>query len=301
MANKPVLVVMAAGLGSRYGGLKQIAPVDDAGHIIIDYSIYDAYRAGFRDVVCIINPKNEADFKAHFAGMKLDMNIRYAHQVLEDVPAGFAVPAGRVKPWGTAHAILSAKDFIDGPFAVINADDFYGADAYARIFTFLTKDVGENRHAMVGYRVENTLSESGTVARGVCTEQDGKLVKIRETMEIRPADGGAAYDDNGETVFLPNGTTVSMNMWGFDRGLLTEIEERFAPFLAAGVPSNPLKCEFLLPSLVGDLLDEGKVTVAILPSADKWYGVTYAEDMAGVRAALARKQQDGEYAGLWGR
>lgn len=301
MKNKPVLVIMAAGMGSRYGGLKQIAPVNDAGNIIIDYSLYDAHRAGFRDVVCIINPKNEAEFKAHLDVTNPGMNIHYAHQELTNLPPGFAIPPGREKPWGTAHAILSAKDLINGPFAVINADDFYGASAYAAVYDFLTNKAAPTRHAMVGYRIENTLSESGTVARGVCTANGNMLSKIRETMEIRPADGGAAFDDNGQTIFLPNGTPVSMNMWGFDGDFLVEIENRFASFLEENVPKNPMKCEYLLPSLVGELLEQGKLTVEILPSADKWHGVTYAEDMAGVRAALAQMKQNGDYKGMPGR
>jgi choline kinase len=292
---KPVLVIMAAGMGSRYGGLKQIAPVDDMGHIIIDYSLYDAYRAGFRDVICIITPDLQSEFEAHFKDLKYELNIRYAHQVLTNLPLGFDIPPGREKPWGTAHAILSAKDKINGPFAVINADDFYGAGAYRLLYDFLEKKATDTHHAMVGYRIENTLTESGTVARGVCTEQDGKLVKIVETLEIAPASGGATFDDLGTSYFIPNGTPVSMNMWGFGCAVLEDLENRFIAFLKNNLNKSPMKCEFLLPSVIGDMLDEGKITVEILPSVDKWHGVTYAADMPGVRAAVLEMIKSGEY------
>ncbi|MCL2189909.1 MAG: sugar phosphate nucleotidyltransferase [Defluviitaleaceae bacterium] len=290
---KPVLVIMAAGLGSRYGGFKQIAPVDDAGHIIIDYSMYDAYRAGFREVICIISPALEADFTAHFSKMNLDLEIKYAHQELSNLPEGFAVPANREKPWGTAHAILSAAKYVNGPFAVINADDFYGADAYKTMYSFLENQAAPNRHAMVGYHIENTLSETGSVVRGVCVARDRKLVSIKETTDIRPAPNGAQHGE--ANTFLPAGTPVSMNFWGFDRGILTEFESRFKTFLSANLPTNPLKCEYLLPAVVGELLDEGKITVDVLESVDKWYGVTYAEDMPGVKAAIAEMKASGAY------
>ena len=271
---------MAAGLGSRYGGMKQIAPVDDAGHIIIDYSIYDAYRAGFRDVVCIINPKNESEFAAHFAGMYPGMNIRYAHQTLTDLPPGFIVPAGREKPWGTAHAVLCAKNLINGPFAVINADDFYGANAFATLYDYLINNVAPARHAMVGYRIENTLSESGTVARGVCTASGNMLTKIRETMEIRPADGGAAYEDGGQTVFLPNGTPVSMNMWAFTPDYFDYSEEAFKLFLDER--GNELKSEFFIPLVVNNMVKSGAATVKVLDTTSQWFGVTYQQDKPSV-------------------
>jgi len=298
---KPILVIMAAGMGSRYGGLKQIAPVDDAGHIIIDYSLYDAYRAGFRDVVCIINPSKEADFAEHFKNNTFGLNIRYAHQTLDNLPDGFSIPEERVKPWGTAHAVLSAKEYINGPFAVINADDFYGASAYKILYDFLDKNTDPSRHAMVGYLLENTLSESGSVARGVCKTQDNNLVSIQEILEIYPAPGGATYTEGNEKIHLPQGTIVSMNMFGFSHSMLDELENRFAPFLEKGIRENPLKCEYLLPRVVDELLEEGKISMEILPTTDKWYGVTYADDMPGVRSAIAQLIKSGAYPERIGR
>ncbi|MCL2604997.1 MAG: sugar phosphate nucleotidyltransferase [Defluviitaleaceae bacterium] len=297
---KPILVILAAGMGSRFGGLKQIAPVDDEGHIIINYSLYDAYRAGFREVVCIINPQYEAEFEARFKNVPSDMNIRYAHQLLTDIPEGFEIPPDRVKPWGTAHALVCAKDMINAPFAVINADDFYGANAYKLLYDFLKNEAADTCHAMVAYRVENTLSENGTVSRGVCTEKDGMLVKIVERLAIKPAPGGAVFEDalpadTEEERFLPDGTPVSMNMWGFGQTLPHELASGFPVFLNENLGKNPLKCEFLLPMEVGKLLDKGRFTVKVLTSADKWYGVTNAEDMPGVRAAIKEMRQRGEY------
>jgi len=289
---KPTLVIMAAGLGSRYGGLKQMAPVDDAGHIIIDYSLYDAYRAGFKEVVCIINPKNQSDFEDHFRNTK-DIKISYAHQTLDKLPQGFQIPDGRTKPWGTAHAVLCAKDLVNGPFAVINADDFYGAGAFKLIYDFLETKAGDANHAMVGYKIENTLTKSGSVARGICSTQGSRLVEITETMEIVPAPGGAAYPQGEEMIHVPAGTLVSMNMWGFGHKMFSEIENRFAAFLTNGIAENPLKCEYLLPSVVGELL--GEVTVDIIPTVDRWYGVTYANDMPGVRSAIKKIKESGAY------
>jgi len=292
---KPTLVIMAAGLGSRYGGLKQIAPVDDEGHIIIDYSLYDAYRAGFRDVVCIINPKNEKDFVEHFEKIKFGLNIKYAFQTLDDIPAGFVIPDERVKPWGTAHAVLSAKNQLKGPFAVINADDFYGASAFKILYDFLENKAAAGKHSMVGYFIENTLTESGSVARGVCKANDNFLAGIREMTEIYPAPGGAVFKNADEDIHLPSGTIVSMNMWGFSHEILNELENRFAAFLSKNIPLNPLKCEYLLPTVVGELLTEDNISVEILPTVDKWFGVTYSEDMPGVRAAIKKMKQDGAY------
>lgn len=299
--NKPTLVIMAAGLGSRYGGLKQMAPVDDNGHIIIDYSLYDAYRAGFRDVVCIINPLNEKDFTEQFAKASKKLNIRYAHQTMDKLPPGFQIPEGRTKPWGTAHAVLCTKDFIEGPFMAINADDFYGQAAYTMMYNFLETKASATHHAMVGYQIENTLTESGTVARGVCTLDGDRLVDINETTEIAPAPGGATYPAYGGTVHLTAGTLVSMNMWGFGHSMIGEIESRFEAFLTKGLKENPQKCEYFLPNVVGELLIEGKAKVEVLPTIDKWYGVTYAEDMPGVRAAITKMKADGVYPEkIWG-
>ena len=297
MKNTPTLVIMAAGLGSRFGGLKQIAPIDDDGNIIIDFSVYDAKKAGFSKIVCIINPANENDFRSHFK----NTDIVYAHQTMDMLPEGFEIPEGRVKPWGTAHAILSAADNIDGPFAVINADDFYGLGSFQLVHGFLAGNSQENKYAVVGYRIENTITDSGSVARGVLNMDGGRLLGIEEMLDITRAEGGAVSTKDGKTTMLPAGTLGSMNMWGFQRGLLDEIRGRFPSFLQRGLAENPLKCEFLLPTLVGDLLVEEAAQVDVLPSVEKWYGVTYAQDMPGVKAAIQDMKERGCYPiRLWG-
>lgn len=297
------LVVMAAGLGSRYGGLKQIAPVDLNGHILMDYSIYDALRAGFDRVVCIIKPEMREDFY-EVIGHRLEkhVEVRYAYQRLDNLPAGYSVPEGRTKPWGTAHALLCAKEQIDAPFAVINADDFYGRDAFAAIAAFLREKHGAGEHAMVGYRIENTLTENGHVARGVCeTDENGFLRGVTERTHIEPREGGAAFTEDGEHfTFVPAGTIVSMNLWGFQPGVMEEIDRRFAPWLDETLPVNPLKGEYFLPLIPNALIHEGKGSVRVLSTHEKWYGVTYHDDMPKLQAALAGMRADGVYPeGLW--
>jgi NDP-sugar pyrophosphorylase family protein len=297
MEQKPILVIMAAGLGSRYGGLKQIDPVDGEGQIIIDYSIFDAVRAGFGKVVCVIKPEMEAEFR-EVIGDRISpyVDLRYAYQRLNDLPAGFGVPEGRVKPWGTAHAVRSARSQIDAPFAVINADDFYGATAYAQLAGFLSQPHAENEHVMVGYAIQNTLTEYGHVARGVCRVENGRLTEIVERTHIEARPGGAAYTEDGEHfTFLPDGTVVSMNLWGFQPGMLDAIEENFAGFLQKNLTLDPLKCEYFLPLIPNLLVHEGKATVTVLPTHEKWYGVTYREDMPRVRAAIDAMKRDGCY------
>ena len=297
------LVVMAAGLGSRYGGLKQIAPVDPNGHILMDYSIYDALRAGFDRVVCIIKPEMREDFY-EVIGHRLEkhVEVRYAYQRLDNLPAGYSVPEGRTKPWGTAHALLCAKEQIDAPFAVINADDFYGRDAFAAIAAFLREKHGAGEHAMVGYRIENTLTENGHVARGVCeTDENGFLRGVTERTHIEPREGGAAFTEDGEHfTFAPAGTIVSMNLWGFQPGVMEEIDRRFAPWLDETLPVNPLKGAYFLPLIPNALIHEGKGSVRVLSTHEKWYGVTYHDDMPKLQAALAGMRADGVYPeGLW--
>lgn len=297
MKQKPILVIMAAGLGSRYGGMKQIDPVDAQGQIIMDYSIYDALRAGFGKVICIIKPEMEAEFREAIGNRIAPISqLEYAYQRLEDLPPGFSVPQGRQKPWGTAHAVLCAKNQIDAPFAVINADDFYGRSAYEQLAQFLMQPHEDHEHVMIGYRVENTLTKNGHVARGVCRVENGVLADITERTHIGPRAGGAAFTEDGERFsFLPNGTVVSMNLWGFQPSILGEIEARFAAFLSRALPDNPLKCEYFLPSVPNQLIHEGKATVAVLPTHEKWYGVTYHKDMADVRAAIADMKKRGVY------
>lgn len=295
---KPILVIMAAGLGSRFGGLKQITPVDTNGHPLIDYSIYDAIQAGFDRVVCIIKPEMEKAFNEVITKrLNGKVEVTYAFQTIDRLPKGFAVPEGRTKPWGTAHAVLCAKDAIDAPFCVINADDFYGRSAFETIANFLTKEVDKQSHAMVGYRVENTLTENGSVARGICeVDANGMLTGVNERTHIEPREGGAAYTEDGVLFnFVPAGTNVSMNMWGFHPSLLEEIDNRFAPWLAENVPLNPMKCEYFLPLIPNLLIKEHKATVRVLPTQEKWYGVTYSNDMPKVQAALQGMRASGIY------
>ncbi len=303
--HKPTLVIMAAGLGSRFGGLKQITPVDAEGHLIIDFSLFDAVRAGFEDVVIIVKPEKEEEFQEKIGRRVAPfVNLRYAHQTLDQLPQGFSVPQGREKPWGTAHAVLCAKDLIPGPFAVINADDFYGAEAYQVIHRFLSAPHAPTEHAMVSYRIENTLTENGHVARGVCqTDDKGHLTAITERTHIEPRPGGAAYTEDGEHfTFVPAGTVVSLNFWGFQHSLLEEIENRFGAFLKENLPVNPLKCEYFLPSVPDQLIREGKATVEVLRTQAKWYGVTYRADMPKVQAAIEGYKAQGIYpAHLWAR
>ena len=303
---KPVLVIMAAGMGSRYGGLKQIDPIDEQGHIIMDFSMYDAREAGFEKVIFIIKKEDEADFKAVVGDrMEQIMDVSYAYQDLNSLPEGYELPAGRTKPWGTAHAVLSCKGMIDGPFAVINADDYYGRDAFKVIYDYLAshEDDEKYRYTMVGYELMNTLTENGHVARGVCTmNQDGELVGITERIRIEKKDDGAAFtEDEGRTwTDLPADTTVSMNMWGFTAGILDEIEREFAAFLEKGLAENPMKCEYFLPTVVSNLLEEGRASVAVLHSKDKWYGVTYKEDKPVVMDAIRKMKENGVYPdNLW--
>lgn len=292
---------MAAGMGSRYGGLKQIDPVDEQGHIIMDFSIYDAKRAGFEKVIFIIKKENEADFK-EAVGLRMEeiMEVEYVYQDLDNLPEGYRLPEGRVKPWGTAHAVLSCIDAVDGPFAVINADDYYGSHAFQVIYDYLSthEDDEKYRYTMVGYLLKNTLTDNGHVARGVCDmNEEGELIGIHERTRIEKRDGGAAYtEDDGETwVSLDVDSIVSMNMWGFTASILREIRDGFPAFLEEGLKNNPMKCEYFLPTVVSNLLEEGKATAAVLKSADKWYGVTYKEDKPVVVEAIRKLKESGLY------
>ena len=286
---EPVLVIMAAGMGSRFGGLKQITSVDPKGHIIIDFSMYDAWKAGFRKVVFIIKHEIEEDFKAA-VGRRMEQyfDVRYVFQEIDKLPEGFSVPEGRVKPWGTAHAIACAKDAIDGPFAVLNSDDYYGTNAMAAVFNFLKEEHRPGEHAMVGYLVRNTVTESGYVSRGVCTVKDGLLQEVTERTHIEKRGSDAAYTEDGEHyVDLPGDTIVSMNLWGFQQELLNEFVNGFPAFLQENLPKNPLKCEYFLPSVVNAQLQRGTGTIHVLPTDDVWHGVTYSEDLQSVMDAIA--------------
>ena len=303
MREKPILVIMAAGMGSRYGGLKQIDPVGPSGEAIIDYSLYDARRAGFETVVFIIKHEIEEPFKAAVGAraVKAGFEVRYAYQQLDCLPEGFAVPEGRVKPWGTAHAILTAEQAIGkAPFAVINADDYYGPQGFKLVYDYLSSHADGDRYAwsMVGFLLGNTVSANGSVSRGVCvTDEHSNLVSVTERTCIEPYDGGIHYtEDGGETWNdLPSDTVVSMNLWGFTPGYVAEAKAGFVDFLQKNLPVNPLKCEYYLPSVVTAALQRGDADVHVLTSPDKWHGITYREDKPELVDALRRMSDEGLY------
>ena len=299
---KTTLIIMAAGIGSRFGtGIKQLAKMSPNGEIIMDYSIYDAKEAGFDKVVFIIRKDIEAEFRSVIGDRIGDqIEVEYVYQDLADLPEGFEVPEGRVKPFGTGHAILSCIDAISGPFAVINADDYYGVHAFQEIYDFLSthQDDDKYRYTMVAYKVENTLTENGHVARGVCTtDEQNHLVAIHERTHIEKRGDQTEYtEDDGQTwTVIPEGSLVSMNMWGFSASILKELKERFPVFLKKNLSVNPMKCEYFLPEVVSNLLSEGKATVEVRKSLDKWYGVTYKEDKPFVVAAIQSLKDQGLY------
>ncbi len=301
---KPILVVLAAGMGSRYGGLKQMDPVGQSGEKIIDYSVYDAIDAGFERVVFIINHKIEKDFK-ELVGAKIEKHaeVRYAFQELTDLPEGVQIPADRQKPWGTSHAVYAAREFLDAPFAVINADDFYGREAYHKMYRFLT-ETAENggEYCMIGYLLKNTVTDKGSVSRGVCETKDGYLTAIVERTKIEAREGGIVFLEEDKAYPLSDDTVVSMNFFGFKPSIVDEIGNRIVGYLTEKLSTNPLKAEYFLPATVDALLREGKATVKVLETGEKWYGVTYIEDKAEVVEALKAMAEQGKYPkSLWGK
>lgn len=301
---KPILVIMAAGMGSRYGGLKQMDPIDNEGHFLIDFSIYDAVLAGFERVVFIIKKAIEQDFKQTIGNrISKTIQVDYIYQELDCLPEGISVPEGRIKPWGTGHAVLCCKDVVDAPFAVINADDYYGRDAFERIYQFLIQqgeqtDVAVSHYAMVGYLLKNTLTEHGHVARGVCqVDKNQMLTMIQERTHIEKCDGAVAFTEDGGVTWenISPESTVSMNLWGFTPNLFDALERRFVPFLTKNLVENPLKCEYFLPTVVSELIDEQKATVNVLTCTDRWYGVTYQQDKQMVIDAIEEKKKAGVY------
>lgn len=293
--SKPTLVVLAAGMGSRFGGLKQMTPVDQQGNSILHYSIYDALTAGFGKVVFIIKQAIAEDFKKITANIRRHTDVAYVCQELDMLPEGFSVPEGRVKPWGTGHAVLCAKDEINTPFAVINADDFYGRGAFTAIADFLNNARTDREYAMVGYLLRNAMTDNGYVARGVCELENGYLTGVTERTHIVKRGEDAAFTDDGEHFTpLSGNTVVSMNFWGFSTRILTELETRFPAFLAENLPKNPIKCEFYLPTVANMQIQEGD-SIRVLPSGETWYGVTYREDLPSVQAAIAGMHRDGLY------
>ena len=284
--NKPVLVVMAAGMGSRYGGMKQIDPVGPCGQVIVDYSLYDARRAGFETVIFVIKHEIEDAFKAAIGErVSKAMDVKYAFQQLDELPEGYTIPEGRVKPWGTCHAVLAAKPYLHGPFAVINADDYYGPEAFKVIYDYLsTHTDGEvYDYCMVSYLLRNTVSENGSVARGICAlNEDSTLRSVTERTRIETYADGIHYTEDGGESFVQ------------------EADRRFARWLDENLEKNPLKCEYFLPLVVSELIGEKKAAVKVLRSTDQWYGVTYREDKPVVVEAIARKTADGLYPeNLW--
>lgn len=298
---KPVLVIMAAGMGSRYGGSKQIDKMTDAGEIILDFSLYDAMLAGFNKAIFIIREEHRDVFRElvdERAGRFLD--VEYAYQKLEDIPEGYEIPEGREKPWGTSHAVLAARDLIDGPFVVINADDYYGPGAFSSIYEYLAshEDGEKYEFCMVGYKLENTVTENGHVARGVCALDDnGYLCEVTERtrIEMRP-EGIAFTEDDGESWnVLPEGTVVSMNFWGFSAAMMKELKKGLPEFLDKALKENLLKGEYLLPRTADQLIKKGKARIKVLTSPDKWCGVTYKEDKEDVKNTLEAMKDKGIY------
>ena len=295
---EPTLVILAAGIGSRFGGLKQITPIDDRGHSIIDFSLYDAYKAGFKKIAFIIKHEIEDDFKS-FIGKRMEkyFDVSYVYQELTNLPDGFTIPEGRKKPWGTGHAVMCCRGIVDGPFAVINADDFYGPTAYSELYQYLTSGKPSNEHAMLAYILRNTVTENGHVARGVCSEENGLMTTVTELTHIEKRGDDAEYtEDGGQTWhFLDGSTLVSMNCWAFGESLLDELADRFPAWLAENLPNNPEKCEYFLPFVVNACVEEKKALVHIMDCKEKWYGMTYKDDLPAVSAAVKQMKADGIY------
>ncbi|MBN2051473.1 MAG: nucleotidyltransferase [Spirochaetales bacterium] len=306
MATGLSLIVMAAGMGSRYGGLKQLDPVGPRGEFIIDYSVHDAMKAGFEKAVFVIRKDFEGPFREQI-GRRLEglMDTEYVFQALDDLPSGHRCPAGREKPWGTSHAVLCCRSAVKSPFAVINADDYYGPSSFQVLGNYLEspgKQPGTGEYCMVGFRLENTLTENGPVARGICSvDSDGFLREIQERTNIQRFDDGVRYTEDGETwVTIPAGSTVSMNAWGFTPDIFHALEEGFSRFLDADTGKN-LKAEYYLPTAVGELVSAGKARVRVLSSGEKWYGMTYPGDKPVVRQAIMDMIEQKRYPEvLWG-
>jgi len=293
------LIIMAAGMGSRYGGLKQLDPIGPNGELLIEYSVYDALRAGFDRVVFVIKESIEEAFRAQIGrAVEPHCETVYVYQRLDDLPEGFSVPAEREKPWGTGHATFSCRHVVDEPFAVLNADDFYGPSSYQILADYLRQAEDEEQYdyCMVGYKLKNTLSEHGYVSRGVCrVDDDGYLVDVRERTHIERFEDAIKYTEDGERwIMLPEDTIVSMNMWGFTPSLFAELDARFEAFLQAN-QDNISQTEFFLPNVVGDLINEGQARVNVLATDERWFGVTYHEDKTWVKRSIRERIEQGLY------
>lgn len=297
------LVVLAAGMGSRYGGLKQIDPIGPNGEVILELSVYDAIKAGFNKVIFIIKHEIEKEFKEAIGNkIAAQIPVEYVYQQLEKIPDGLIIPEGRKKPWGTGHALLCCESLIDGPFCVINSDDYYGQDAYRTMHDFLVNSTESDEYAMVGYVIGNTVSENGSVARGVCTINDGKLVNVTERTNIVKNDGTIEFSENGGKSWetIPDDTLVSLNFWGFKPSFISKMKQDFISFFKNEVPGDPLKAEFFIPKEVGKMLQNDEISVKMLSSTDRWYGVTYQEDKPMVKEGIQKLIDEGKYSTpLW--
>lgn len=293
------LVILAAGMGSRYGGLKQIDPITDHGEFIIDFSVFDAIRSGFDKVVFVIKEENLELFRESIGSRFEDkIQVEYAFQSLTDLPDGYSVPEGRTKPWGTAQALLAARQVVHEPFAVINADDFYGKSAYQLLFKHFAEQKKDEipEYCMVGYVLENTLTENGTVSRGICEVDQGYLVDVTERTSIRRSGAVAVYEENGTLTEIQLDSIASMNCWGFTPDIFEGVEQGFKEFLSQLTTNpNPLKCEYYLPFAVRELMEAGKCKVRVYSSDSAWYGVTYHEDKDKVKASIQQLKIDGVY------
>ena len=292
---KPTLLILAAGLGSRYGSLKQIEPVGPGGETIIDYSVYDAIKAGFGKVVFVIKKEIEADFRdSLLKRFENRVETGYVFQELQMLPEGYALPADRVKPWGTAHAIMVSEKAINTPFAAINADDYYGYDAFREMHNFLSAAGNESNYCMIGYKLANTLSEHGTVSRGVCNiDKNDFLISVSELTKIQRENSRIVYYENGEPLPLPEDSTVSMNIWGFTETVFSHIRERFSSFLDTGI--HDPKSEYYIPTLVDQLIKEKEARVKVLRCNASWFGITYREDKDAAKKSILKKIENGEY------
>ncbi|MBQ6221390.1 MAG: nucleotidyltransferase [Solobacterium sp.] len=299
--NKPTLVILAAGMGSRYGGLKQIDGVGAHNEPIIDFSIYDAYQAGFGKVVLIIKREHEELFRKNLTDrIEKYMEVGFAYQDMHNIPEGIEIPEGREKPWGTTHALLACKGVVNEPFAIINADDFYGKDAYVVMHDYLVNEIQDDQYAMVGYQCIKTLTEHGSVTRGVCQQEDGYLSHIVEIQKIVLRNGRAYYATEGEWKPLPDNTLVSMNFWGLTPKIFEECQPVFDNYLVSAIKKNPMKCEHVIPTAIGELVDDKVCTVRMLSSRDQWFGITYQEDKPGVVEKIAKMREEGLYPdNLW--
>ena len=295
---KETLVILAAGMGSRYGGLKQIDGVGNHNEPIIEFTIYDAIKTGFKKIVLIIKKEHEELFEESLVKkVRPYIEVEYAYQDINDIP--LEVPEGRVKPWGTTHALLSCKDILkEDPFVVCNADDFYGRNSFEKIIEFFHNDINDDNYCMVGYKVEKTLSDNGTVTRGCChTDENSYLTSIKEIMNIKWNDShdGVLFEEDGEYKPMEMGTPVSMNFWGFNPSVINKLQEIFNEELPKGIETNPLKYEALLPNHVGAMIDRNMCNLKVLTSNDNWFGVTYKEDKPVVVAKIQELKDNGTY------